>query len=64
MTPQPFALFCYEIGQRVKVKAPDVEGFVTQRCDRGAGQHDYCTVFWVDDKRQQEWLLPHEMEKL
>ena len=54
--------FSFDIGQRVTVKAVDAEGHVMQRCDRGAGQHDYQTIFWIDGKRQVEWLLSFELE--
>jgi len=55
-------LFAYEIGQRVNVRPINAEGHVMQRCDRGAGQTDYQVVFWIDGKRQVEWLLPFELE--
>ena len=56
------AEFAFAINQRVTVKAIKAEGHVMQRCDRGAGQHDYQTIFWMDGKRQVEWLLSFELE--
>ena len=55
-------MFLYEIGQTVTVLPLNCAGHVTQRCDRGAGQHDYQVVYWWDGKRQVEWLLLHELE--
>lgn len=57
----PF-LFAYEIGQKVRVVPLGLEGRVTQRCDRGAGEHDYQVVYWAEAARRCEWLLPHELE--
>lgn len=57
----PFA-FAYRISQEVRIKPLGLDGMVMQRCDRGAGQHDYQVVYWADSKRQVEWLLPHELE--
>lgn len=59
LLPCPFE---YSIGQRVNVKAVNADGVITQRCDRGAGQYDYQTIFWMDGKRQVEWLLSFELE--
>lgn len=54
--------FEYRISQEVRIKPLGLDGLVMQRCDRGAGQHDYQVVYWADSKRQVEWLLPHELE--
>lgn len=53
--------FLYEIGQPVRVKPLGLDGVVLQRCDRGAGQHDYQVVWWAESKRYTDWLLPHEL---
>lgn len=58
---KPFE-FNYEIGQTVTVKPLALPGVVMQRCDRGAGQHDYQVVYWADGKRNVEWLVAHELE--
>ena len=55
--------FKFDIGESVTVLSVNVPGRITQRCDRGAGQHDYQTVFWMDGKRQVEWLLEWELSK-
>lgn len=54
--------FAYEIDAEVRILPLDLKGRVLQRCDRGAGQHDYQVVYWCESKRQCEWLLPHELE--
>jgi len=61
MTPEPF-YFDYQIGQAVAIRPLDVHaGIVTQRCDRGAGQHEYQVVFWINSKREVEWLMTSEL---
>ena len=54
--------FDFAINQSVRVVPLGLSGVVTQRCDRGAGQHDYQVVYWADGKRNVEWLLPFELE--
>ena len=54
--------FDFAINQAVKIVPLGLTGVVTQRCDRGAGQHDYQVVFWSESKRNVEWLLPFELE--
>lgn len=56
--------FTYEINQAVRIVPLSLDGVVTQRCDRGANQHDYQVVFWSDGKRNVEWLLPHELKSI
>lgn len=60
MNTRPF-YFAFEINQVVTVKALDLQGMVVQRCDRGAGQHDYQVVFWADGKRTVEWMFEWEI---
>lgn len=59
MTPFNFA---YAIGQTVRILPLKLEGRITQRCDRGAGVHDYEVVWWAESSRHVGWLLPHEIE--
>lgn len=56
--------FDFAINQSVRVVPLGLTGVVTQRCDRGAGQHDYQVVFWADGKRNVEWLLSFELEAI
>lgn len=53
--------FAFEIDDTVTIVPLSLPGRVLQRCDRGAGQHDYQVVYWADGKRCVEWLLPHEI---
>jgi hypothetical protein len=57
-------MFVYEIEEVVFIKPIGLTGVVMQRCDRGAGQHDYQVVYWADQRRNVEWLLLHELGKL
>lgn len=57
-------MFVYEIEETVLIKPIGLPGVVMQRCDRGAGQHDYQVVYWAEQKRNVEWLLLHELEKM
>ena len=54
--------FDFEIHQVVTVRALDLPGMVIQRCDRGAGNHDYQVVFWADGERKVEWLMSWEIK--
>lgn len=53
--------FRYNIGDAVHVAAIKEPCCVLQRCDRGAGVHDYQVVWWMDGKRNVEWLVEWEL---
>lgn len=53
--------FAYANGAEVMILPLGLKGVILQRCDRGAGQHDYQVVWWSDGTRKTDWLLPHEL---
>lgn len=50
----------FDIGDKVAIAAsPDIKGHVVGICKRIYGM-TYCVCWWIDGKRNEEWL--HERE--
>lgn len=54
--------FAHELGHQVEIKALGLMGVVIACCIGDSGK-TYRVVFWVDNKRQDEWLYSWELGK-